>query len=140
MRINVKSAKGFSFIELIITFLVLIALAAIAAPAYKSYTRRVHFKSVVQVAADYKTGVEECYKISKKLAACNGGQKGVKANITKPKDAVASLTVKAGVITAVPVPHDGFTAVDTYVLTPVVDKDKIVWTTSGGAVARGFAD
>lgn len=135
-----RKLAGFNYLELVITFVILIALGAIAYPAYQNYKIRAYFNNVVQIAGALKQNVTDCFNDGKKLSSCNGGMHSIPANITKPKSIISSLTVKSGVITVVPLPHEKITANDNYVLTPVVNKSELVWTTSGGAVADGFAD
>lgn len=132
--------KGFTLTELLVTFAILIVLGALAVPAYINYLRRSYFSDVVSAAETYKTSITECFHKQGKLAGCSGGLNHIPANITKVTGSISSLTVVDGVITVVPVPGHGITASDTYVLTPIIDKDNLKWKATGGAVADDYAN
>ncbi len=129
---------GFVFKELLIAFIVLASLGAIAFPAYHDYMRRDYYKEVVEATTPFKVAVDKCFKKLKTFTGCHAGTHLIPAPIQAPKGALASLTVINGIITAAPVTHDGILATDTYVLTPKIVNDELTWTPSGKALERGY--
>jgi type IV pilus assembly protein PilA len=59
MEMN-KKAQGFTLIELMIVVAIIGILAAIALPAYQTYTSRAKFSEVVSAAGGAKTAIEVC--------------------------------------------------------------------------------
>lgn len=132
-------SKGFTYVELLITIIVIGVLAALAIPAYQDYLRRAYMSEVVQVAAPYQVAVNECLQHTKKLKGCNAGARRIPAAIKAPNGPVSSLTVLDGIITVIPLPAKGVTTAETYILTPSYDASgDVTWKTSGGSVTKGY--
>lgn len=138
-----KNSTGFTLIELLIAITIVGILVAIAIPSYQNYTRRAHYTEIVEAISPYKLGVEECYQMTSDLSACQSGQNGVPLNIITGKGSglIDSITtVTGGIITIVPRVKYGFTAQDTYILTPSVENSRLIWVSSGGGVTNGYAN
>nr|WP_281722429.1 prepilin-type N-terminal cleavage/methylation domain-containing protein [Nitrosomonas nitrosa] len=85
--------KGFTLIELMIVVAIIGILAAIAVPAYQTYTNKAKFSEVVSAAAPYKLAVEICFQEQGTLLAANCTNE--KGGIPPVTAATAGL-VKAG--------------------------------------------
>jgi type IV pilus assembly protein PilA len=138
MRAIATKMKGFTFMELLVTIIVLVVLGSFAVPAYFDYARRSYFSDMVAATEPFKTGVEACFHKLNTFKGCSGGTNGIPADIKKIKEGVATLTVINGVITATPVPAHSIEVTDTYILTPKVVKGVIAWDISGGGSKKGY--
>jgi type IV pilus assembly protein PilA len=140
MEMKRNSQKGFTLMELLITIVIIGILAAIAIPSYLNYTKKAYYSEIVRATAPLKVAVGECYHTTGDLTLCVAGSNGVPADVTTATGGVASLTTAAGgIITATPVAQHGIVATDTYILTPSIVNNDMIWTSSGGGVTAGLA-
>lgn len=143
-----KAQQGFTLIELMIVVAIIGILAAIAVPAYQTYTKKAKFSEVTSAIAPYKLGVEICFQEQGTLLAanCTNGVGGVPAVtaanagfVAAGSGAVSGNTALTAALTMTAVNANGL-AGETYVLTGTAAAvgTPIIWAKSGTCVAAAI--
>ena len=121
---NIKpTQKGFTLIELLIVVAIIGILAAIAIPAYSTYTKKAKFSEVVNSVNGIKLAIDVCYAEGNALTACdavdNNGVDAAEDGATVGQYvASVAVTENTGVITATSTTADFGGSDYTYILTP----------------------
>jgi type IV pilus assembly protein PilA len=132
-----KVQKGFTLIELMIVVAIIGILAAVALPAYQTYTQRARFSEVVLATTPYKSAIEVGLQTGRVPLAVTDLAFGTYGIPAAPAATVnlASVTVSGvGAITATGTAAAGGA---TYITAPTL-AIPVVWTVTGTCLNLGL--
>jgi type IV pilus assembly protein PilA len=136
-----KTQQGFTLIELMIVVAIIGILAAVAIPAYQTYTQKAKFSEVILATAGVKAAIDTCAQTiggTSPLAvgSCDADP-GVLAAVTQataalydattnPKSYLSSVTLSGGIITAT-AGGPSFPLTETYILNGTFNNGAVSW-------------
>ncbi|WOG26815.1 prepilin-type N-terminal cleavage/methylation domain-containing protein [Endozoicomonas sp. 8E] len=137
-----KQQSGFTLIELMIVVAIIGILAAVALPAYQTYTARAAYSEIIAAAGPSKTAVEVCAQTGRPADCSQLAATEILAT-SNATSLVNSVLIggASNSVTITVTPTNGVNNISSatdYILTGSVSGGRVDWTVSGGCTTEGF--